>query len=118
MRANFPYLIPDRDRYGVMRYYVRRHGRKIRIREKPGTEGFHLAYAEAMLALDPTAAEQREVLSTHRRAPLVGWRLVISHPPNFAGSIRSRSESDAPLSRTASANRGSPAPMMSCVTVR
>jgi hypothetical protein len=72
MRANFPYLIPDRDRYGVMRYYVRRHGRKIRIREKPGTEGFHLAYAEAMLALDPTAAEQREVLK-HASAGTLGW---------------------------------------------
>ena len=72
MRANFPYLIPDRDRYGVMRYYVRRHGRKIRIREKHGTEGFHLAYAEAMLALDPTAAEQREVLK-HASAGTLGW---------------------------------------------
>jgi integrase len=72
MRATFPYLIPDRDRYGVMRYYVRRHGRKIRIREKPGTEGFHLAYAEAMLALDPTAAEQREVLK-HASAGTLGW---------------------------------------------
>jgi hypothetical protein len=40
VRANFPYLISDRDRHGVVRYYVRRHGRKIRIREKPGSEAF------------------------------------------------------------------------------
>jgi hypothetical protein len=40
MKTNLPYLRPDRDRYGVMRYYVRRHGRKIRIREKPGTDAF------------------------------------------------------------------------------
>lgn len=119
MRANFPYLIPDRDRYGVMRYYVRRHGRKIRIREKPGTEGFHLAYAEAMLALDPTAAEQREVLK-HASAGTLGW-LAARY---FASAEfrrldpKSQQDSDAPLSRTASANRGSPAPMMSCVTVR
>jgi integrase len=49
-RAHFPHLVSDRDRHGNLRYYVRRHGRKIRIREKWGTEAFALAYADALRA--------------------------------------------------------------------
>ena len=72
MRAEFPYLIADRDRHGVVRYYVRRHGRKIRIREKPGTEAFALAYAEALAAFDPGAAEQRNAIKLASVGTL-GW---------------------------------------------
>jgi integrase len=50
MRVDFPYLISDRDRRNNLRYYVRRNGRKIRIREKYGTEAFALAYADALRA--------------------------------------------------------------------
>ena len=57
MRVNFPYLIPDRDRHGVMRYYVRRFGRKIRIRGKPGSDAFVQAYNEARAALDPAPTD-------------------------------------------------------------
>src|SRR6516164_234430 len=42
----------DRDRHGNDRLYVRRHRRKIRIREKPGTEAFARSYADALQVLD------------------------------------------------------------------
>ena len=72
VRANFPYLISDRDRHGVVRYYVRRHGRKIRIREKLGSEAFVAAYMEALRALDPVAADRR-VAMTHADVGTLGW---------------------------------------------
>jgi integrase len=72
MRMNFPYLMYDRDRHGVTRYYLRRHGRKVRIREKPGTEAFAQAYADALRALDPKAADDRNALK-HASAGTLGW---------------------------------------------
>ena len=72
MKANFPFLRPDRDRYGVMRYYVRRHGRKIRIRERPGTDAFVQAYNEARAALDPGFPERPETI-TAAPAGTLGW---------------------------------------------
>ena len=45
-----PYVYEDRDRYGRARFYFkrsRRH-RKIRIKEKSGTEGFARRYHELL----------------------------------------------------------------------
>jgi integrase len=72
VRANFPYLISDRDRHGVVRYYVRRHGREIRIRDKLGSEAFVAAYMEALRALDPVAADRR-VAMTRADVGTLGW---------------------------------------------
>jgi integrase len=71
MRVDFPYLIADRDRHGVTRYYVRRHGRKVRVREQPGTQGFAHAYSDALHALDDGNSD-REIV---KRAPAgtLGW---------------------------------------------
>ncbi len=52
MRIDFPYLMLDYDRHGNRRLYVRRHGRKVRLRAHPGTEAFAQAYAEALRVLD------------------------------------------------------------------
>lgn len=52
MRVDFPYLMADRDRHGNRRFYVRRNGRKIRLRDKPGTEAFAQAYADALHAIN------------------------------------------------------------------
>src|SRR5438067_4283995 len=51
-RIDFPYLMSDRDRHGNERLNARRYGRKIRIRENPGTAAFARSYAEALLVLD------------------------------------------------------------------
>lgn len=44
MLSPLPYLKADRDRHGNVRYYVRVKGRKIRLREPPGTPAFLAAY--------------------------------------------------------------------------
>ena len=69
VRLNYPYLISDCDRYGTRRYYVRRFGRKVRIRATPGTETFARAYHDALQAL---GCEVRPTISA---APLgaLGW---------------------------------------------
>lgn len=46
----YRYLIRDVDRHGNARWYVRRHGRKIRLRAEPGSEAFSSAYHQALTA--------------------------------------------------------------------
>jgi integrase len=72
MRIDFPYLMPDRDRHGNERLYVRKNGRKIRIREKRGTQAFARAYSDALHALEHGTAPSREIV---KRAPVgtLGW---------------------------------------------
>ena len=43
------FLVEDTDRHGNVRVYVRRHGRKTRIRETPGTDEFMGAYRAALM---------------------------------------------------------------------
>ena len=74
-RIDFPYLLPDRDRHGNERLYVRRHGRKIRIRAKPGTQAFAEAYAEALHALSQRHIADRPILKG-APAGTLGWLLV------------------------------------------
>lgn len=52
MRIDFPYLMVDRDRHDNERIYVRRHGRKVRIKAKLGSEAFAQAYADALHAIE------------------------------------------------------------------
>ncbi len=42
------YLVKDTDRHGTVRVYVRRHGRKVRIRELGTVEEFMVAYRAAL----------------------------------------------------------------------
>ena len=86
-RIAFPYLMSDLDRHGNERLYVRRHGRKIRIREKLGTAAFARSYADALQVLDRGLAR----------------------PLSSGGSTQSPSRRDAGSSRSACGNRASPA---------
>jgi integrase len=56
MEIDLPYLYADDDRYGRRRYYVRRYKHKIRIRERPGTPAFTLAYNEGLAELNARRA--------------------------------------------------------------
>lgn len=58
VRLDLPYLMADTDRHGSRRLFVRRHGRKVRIRERQGTVAFAIAYTAALAALEsaPTRA--------------------------------------------------------------
>jgi integrase len=72
MRMNLPYLTADRDRHGNERLYVRRHGQKIRIRARPGTEAFAQAYAAALCMFENTTAASRPTVSS-APAGTLGW---------------------------------------------
>jgi hypothetical protein len=51
VQLDLPYLNTDTDRHGNKRVFVRRHGRKIRIRETTGSAEFLRVYTEALGAL-------------------------------------------------------------------
>jgi hypothetical protein len=63
MRLNLPYLMTDRDRHGNERVFVRRFGRKIRIRAQPGTTVFVNAYTAALEALENGAPPKQAPFS-------------------------------------------------------
>jgi integrase len=69
MKINLPYLCMDYDRHGNRRLYVRRDGRKIRIRARLDDHDFRLAYDEALASLGPP---ERSVASRARPGTL-GW---------------------------------------------
>jgi hypothetical protein len=59
MHENRMYLVADTDRHGNRRLYVRRSGRKIRIRERIGSQAFAAAYERAVERLfEPHATHQ------------------------------------------------------------
>lgn len=68
MRINLPYLVDDR---GMI--YVRRHGRKIRIREAPGTPEFAAAYASALDRLGSPEGKRGEPAPAPTPRGTAGW---------------------------------------------
>jgi integrase len=72
MKFQLPYVVSDPDRHGNPRLYVRRHGRKVRIRQEPGTEGFLQAYHEALRALEPQGSPPPHEIK-RARAGSLGW---------------------------------------------
>ncbi len=65
------FLIEDTDRHGSVRVYVRRHGRKTRIRETPGTDEFMAAYRAALAGARPPTAGQSK--RDARKAGSLRW---------------------------------------------
>lgn len=75
MQIDYPLLSPEKDRHGNERLYVRRNGKRIRIREKPGTEEFEAAYRLAVATLgDPPTkrAKPAKLLKSYAKGTL-GW---------------------------------------------
>jgi integrase len=73
METDLPYLSRDPDRHGNPRIYVRRNGKRIRIREAEGTPAFAKAYSEAVEKLgDPPSKHAVAQLPTHAEGTL-GW---------------------------------------------
>lgn len=73
VKLDLPYLSPETDRHGNDRLYVRRKGRRVRIRQKPGTPEFAKAYAAAIEELaSPALRDRRRTASGAPRGTL-GW---------------------------------------------
>jgi integrase len=70
---DLPYLEHDEDRHGNPRVYVRRNGKRIRIREGRGSPAFARAYADAVDALGARATNpSRKATASHPPGSL-GW---------------------------------------------
>ena len=74
--VNPKYTSVDMDRHGNVRVYVRRHGRKTRIRETPGTDEFMAAY-RAALANDESVEISTPGKRDTRKAGSLRW--LIEH---------------------------------------
>ena len=55
MDLRLKYLSQDIDRHGNVRVYVRRHGRKVRLRSAPGSPEFMREYEDALAGIAVTA---------------------------------------------------------------
>lgn len=55
MEIDLPHLSPEKDRRGNPRLYVRRYGRRIRLRMAPDAPGFTAAYQDALNRLKASA---------------------------------------------------------------
>ncbi|MDN5006451.1 integrase, partial [Bradyrhizobium sp. GCM10027634] len=73
METNLPYLSRDPDRHGNDRIYVRRNGKRIRIREQEGTPAFVKAYNTAVERLGGPAEQGQRVVVTPHAKGTIGW---------------------------------------------
>src|SRR5258706_14529900 len=62
MEVDLPYLSIERNRHGKEVVFVRRHGRRIRIREKLGSPEFLDSYKEALQRVSPRWASTVRVV--------------------------------------------------------
>jgi hypothetical protein len=73
METDLPYLSRELDRHGNDRLYVRRNGKRIRIKEPEGSAAFAKAYTAAVEQLDALIGPPRTMaLPTHDKGTL-GW---------------------------------------------
>jgi hypothetical protein len=74
MEIKLPFLSIERNRHGNQVIFVHRNGRRIRLREKPGTVEFLDAYKAAIERLSPAQAPQPAVqVRTQFLAHTLGW---------------------------------------------
>jgi hypothetical protein len=75
VKINLPYLSPEKNRHGKDVLFVRRNGRRIRIREKlgSGSPDFMKAYAEALERLSPSGPPKVGQVKQPFPAGTLGW---------------------------------------------
>jgi hypothetical protein len=73
-QTDLPYLSRETDRHGNDRIYVRRNGKRFRLREPEGTPAFAKEYAEAVdkLGDPPSKRKAAAAVATHPKDTL-GW---------------------------------------------
>lgn len=73
VKLDLPYLSAETDRNGKDRLYVRRNGRRVRIREAPGTAAFARAYAEAVDSLNSITSPDDTPRDDRPAHGTLGW---------------------------------------------
>jgi integrase len=73
MKTNLPYLSREDNRHGKECLFVRRHGRRIRIREQEGTPAFAKAYSDALDALERPVEAGERARKEAAKAGTMGW---------------------------------------------
>lgn len=73
VQVDLPYLSDEPDRHGNPRLYVRRNGKRLRIREEPGTPAFTKAYAAAVDRLGATPSKVPALAVTTYPRGSLGW---------------------------------------------
>jgi hypothetical protein len=92
VKFDLPFLSLEPDRHGNERLYVRRAGRRIRIKEKPGTQAFANAYAAALEALaQPAPTDGRPSPMTAPKGTL-GWLAAKYYASDEFGSLDPQSQ--------------------------
>jgi integrase len=74
--VELPFLSVERNRHGDQVVFVRRGGRRIRIREKPATPAFLDAYKAALERLSPVPPPHRDPVSPVWPPGTLGWLAV------------------------------------------
>lgn len=73
MKTDLPYLSSEPDRHGNDRLYVRRNGKRTRIREAQGTPAFAKAYSEALEKLETRILPVIPIAPTTHPTGSLGW---------------------------------------------
>jgi hypothetical protein len=73
MKLDLPYLSREPDRHGNNRLYTRRHGRRIRLRDRLGSAEFLAAYNAALEALAAAAGTKGPERLTAAPRGSLGW---------------------------------------------
>jgi integrase len=73
LKVDLPHLSEESDRHGNVRLYVRRHGRRIRLRVTRGSKDFAAAYAAALDKLSERAPVDATPQRQHAPRGSLGW---------------------------------------------
>lgn len=73
MKTELEYLYREKNRHGTECLYVRRHGKRVRIREQEGTAAFARAYADALESLETAADVAAREMKEAAKAGTLGW---------------------------------------------
>jgi integrase len=92
VKVDLPYIFEDKDRHGTVRVYVRKFGRKIRMRETAGTSEFLKAYSEALDALNAAAGAVTAESPGKATAGTLGWLAARYMTPIGFGHLHATSQ--------------------------
>src|SRR6267378_3385486 len=73
MKTELPYLSREKNRHGNECLFVRRHGKRVRIREAENTPEFAKSYSDALDALEKPFEAAERARKEAAKAGTMGW---------------------------------------------